>query len=78
MNELPGGQDEERGDDQRGHSLRLAVPVGVVLVGRLGSQVDPYQADHVGGRVKDRVETVGDQAQGARPVANDQLGSGGQ
>ena len=71
---FPGG-DKERGRDEEGRDgFELAMAVGMFGIRRPATDAHGDDADDVGDAVKERVETVGQEAERAGGQAHDELG----
>ena len=69
LDDLDDHEHEEGRDEPRGEGLELAVPVGVVVVGRLAGDADADERGDVRERVGERVEAVREDADRAAVVA---------
>ena len=76
--QLPGGDEEEDGDEERGQSLEFAVAVGVILVRGLAALAHSRNPHHIRQPVEEGIQTVGDEGEGAGPNTHPQFGRGGQ
>ena len=74
LNDLDDHEEQEDEDPRGGERLVLAMAVRMVVVGRLPRRPHRHDAHDVRGAVSERVEAVGDDAQGAGRVAQRKFG----
>ncbi len=74
LHDLDDHEQQEDEDPGGGERLVLAMAVRMVVVGRLARRAHRHDAHDVRGAVGQRVEAVGDDAEGAGRVAERKLG----